>query len=255
MLKILSLLTSYLSLTMGINKYVVCRESILSSQDWRMIVKNYFYTFCDLHLRLGFYLLNCILMQLRYLIIYALQSVICFITCIILKKDNKKVLSFFYIFSANILPQCVMDKSMRVMMTLKTVYNIIYAILLCYYAALIYTFDNNENLFEKLNLFHLSLGRISSSAMKQPGHSYGVCHLYENTTRLDVEENPFDKIQQLPTQISKELILDVQIPIIAILLFISSFEIIIFGFCNKTWKQFIYGREDKVTLQVALFFK
>ena len=81
-LKVLSLLTSYMSLIIGINKYVVQRGENFASQDWRMIVKCYFYTFCDLHLRLGFYLLNCILMQLRYLVIYAIQSVICVITCI-----------------------------------------------------------------------------------------------------------------------------------------------------------------------------
>jgi hypothetical protein len=86
-----------------------------------MVVKRYVYTFCDLHFRLGFYLLNCTLMKLRYLISYALQSIICLITCVLMKEDYESVLNFFFIFSVNILPHCVMDKKMTMMMTLKFV--------------------------------------------------------------------------------------------------------------------------------------
>ena len=250
-LKVLSLLTSYTSLTFGITKYVVYREDNFATKDWRMMVKCYFYTFFDLHFRLGFYLLNCTLMKLRYLVVYAVQSTICLITCLLIKKDYKDVLSFFYIFSVNILPQCVIDKKMKVMMTLKFIYNLIDAILICYYATLLYSFDTDPELFDKVNLLNLSLDRITSSSIKILDRSYGVCHLYENTTQT--EEEVMMSITEIPTVITKTDILSIQIPIIAILLLLSSLEIMFFVRCRNTWESFMYDSEGKIDLQVKIF--
>ena len=55
-----------------------------------------------------------------------IESSLCILVCILIKKDYKEVLSFFYIFSANILPHCVMDKKIAVMMILKSVYNLLF---------------------------------------------------------------------------------------------------------------------------------
>ena len=61
------------------------------------------------------------------------------------------------------------------------------------------------------------------------------------------------EINQIPTQISKEDILSIQIPLIMVLIIISSLEIIIFHFCHGTWKKLILDAEDKIDLNVRFF--
>ena len=124
------------------------------------------------------------------------------------------------------------------MMTLKFVYNLIDAILLCYNAALPYLYDFDQLLFSKLNVFNLSLDRIPSTPSLATAHSYGVCHLYENTTQT--EEKIWRIINQTTTVISKADNLTVQIPTIGFLLVLSSHEIIFFVCCRNTWNQFLF---------------
>ena len=249
-IKVLSLLTSYISLAFGINKYVVCRKDRFATKKLTMVGKCYIYTFCDLHFRLGFYLLNCTLMKLNYLIIYAFQSFVAVIVCVFCKKSFEK-LSFLYIFSVNILPQSVIDKSMKVSMMLKIIYNICDGFIVFYYSLLLYFYDHNTDLFGSLNIFNLSLGRIPTSSVATLRPSMSVCHLYQNSS-LSGEEI-MAEINQIPTQISKEDILSIQIPLIMVLIIISSLEIIIFHFCHGTWKKLILDAEDKIDLNVRFF--
>ena len=251
-LKVLSLLTSYISLIFGINKYVVYRGDNFATKDKSTIVRCYFYTFFDLHFRLGFYLLNCILMKLRYLVIYAIQSIICFITCVAFKDDFKDVLSFFYVFSVNILPQCVIDQNMRVMMTLKFIYNLFDVIIINYYSLLLYTSHLHPDTFDMMNMFDLNLSRIPFNSSTLVGGSYGICHLNNNTTLIeeDVSLTP----AQIPMVISKMDILTIHIPIITVLLFISSIEIIIFLRWRTTWESFMYDTNRKIDLKVSNWF-
>ena len=99
-----------------------------------------------------------------------LESSICILVCILVKKDYKEVLSFFYIFSANILPHCVMDKKMAVMMILKSVYNLLFISILCHYFSLFYPYGDDEA-FENVNMFNISLERLSSTKRRQAEYS------------------------------------------------------------------------------------
>ena len=136
-------------------------------------------------------------------------------------------------------------------MTLKLIYNLIDAILICYYATLLYSFDSDPELFDRVNLFNLSLDRIPSSSTTIQEKSYGVCHLYENTTQT--EEDIMIILTEIPMVITKTDILSIQIPIIAILLLLSSLEIILFVSFRNTWESFMYDRKGKIDLQVKRF--
>ena len=57
-----------------------------------------------------------------------------------------------------------MDKKIAVMMILKSVYNLLFISILCYYFSLFYTYGDDEA-FENVNMFNKSIERFSSTAL------------------------------------------------------------------------------------------